>query len=89
MKEKNRKPFLKFTDKQLNDIYDSGRETTVNYMKMLITKINQLEERVRELKDQISKDSHNSNKPHSSDTPFRKPKSLRQKSGKKQGGKKN
>lgn len=89
MKQKNRKPFLKFTDKQLNDIYDSGRETTVNFMKMLIDKINQLEERVKELEDQISKDSHNSNKPPSSDAPFRKPKSLRQKSGKKQGGQKN
>ncbi len=42
--------------------------------------------RVQELEGQLAKDSHNSSKPPSSDGLRRKPKSLREKSGKKRGG---
>jgi transposase len=42
--------------------------------------------RVQELQAQLAKDSHNSSKPPSSDGLKRKPKSLREKSGKKRGG---
>src|SRR5262249_5563350 len=42
--------------------------------------------RVQELEAQLAKDSHNSGKPPSSDGLRRKPKSLRQRSGKKAGG---
>ena len=53
------------------------------------SRIAQLETRVLELESQLSKDSHNSNKPPSSDPPFKpSPKSLRQKSGRKAGGQK-
>lgn len=42
--------------------------------------------RVQELEGRLAKDSHNSSKPPSSDGLRRKPKSLREKSGKKRGG---
>ena len=48
-----------------------------------------LEQRVKELEDQLSKNSQNSSKPPSSDSPFKpSPKSLRKKSGRKPGGQK-
>ena len=72
MKLKKREPFLEYTTDQLNAIYDSGKEVTVNFIKILIDKINHLEARVQELEEQISKDSHNSSKPPSSDG-FSKP----------------
>lgn len=48
------------------------------------SKINALEKRVKELEDQISKDSNNSSKPPSSNEFNKKPKSVRGKSGLKQ-----
>jgi transposase len=45
-----------------------------------------LHERVKTLEGQLAKDSHNSNLPPSSDQFVRRPKSLKQKSGKKPGG---
>jgi transposase len=50
----------------------------------------QLRARVAELEARLSKDSHNSSKPPSSDSPYRKPnpKSLRERSGRKPGGQK-
>jgi transposase len=50
--------------------------------------IDVLQERVKTLEGQQAKDSHNSNLPPSSDRFVRKPKSLKQKSGKKPGGQK-
>jgi transposase len=85
MEPKKRESFLKYTDDQLNAIYDAGKKVTVDFIKILIDKINHLEARVQELEEQISKDSHNSHKPPSSDNPNkkkRKPKSLRKKGGK-------
>jgi transposase len=43
-------------------------------------------DRVQELEARLAKDSHNSSKPPSSDGLRRKPKSLREKSGKQRGG---
>lgn len=51
-------------------------------------KIQKLEARVKELEDQISKNSKNSSKPPSTDAFFKPPKSLRKKTGQKQGGQK-
>ena len=50
------------------------------------SKVQKLEARVKELEDQISKNSKNSSKPPSTDEFFKPPKSLRKKSGKKSGG---
>ena len=52
------------------------------------SKIQKLEARIKELEDQISKNSRNSSKPPSSDSFFKPPKSLRKKSGKNVGGQK-
>lgn len=52
------------------------------------SKTQKLEARVKELEDQISKNSKNSSKPPSTDTFFKPPKSLRKKTGRKQGGQK-
>jgi len=53
----------------------------------LTARVDALTAEVAELKGRLSKDSHNSSKPPSSDG-LRKPKSLRQSSGKKRGGQK-
>jgi len=90
MKQKKREAFLDYTVEQLNAIYDSGKRITVDFIIILIDKINHLEARVQELEEQISKDSHNSNKPPSSDNPYtkseKKTKSRRKRSDKKPGG---
>jgi len=52
------------------------------------SKIQKLEARVKELEDQISKNSKNSSKPPSTDVFFKPPKSLRKKTNQKQGGQK-
>src|SRR5258708_3172180 len=56
--------------------------------KTLEGQIDVLQERVKILERQQTKDSHNSNLPPSSDRFVRPPKSLKQKSGKKPGGQK-
>lgn len=84
------KKHYEITDEELNVIYSSGREATVSFMKFLVERINLLEDEVCKIKQLISKDSHNSSKPPSTDLPGKKvkPKNLREKSGKKPGGQK-
>ena len=50
----------------------------------------QLQQRIAELEARLNKDSHNSNKPPSSDSPFKKPppRSQRRSAGRKPGGQK-
>jgi transposase len=83
------------TRQELYNIYDSGRENTVLFMQLLLDKIEkhdaiikEHQEQIRRLQELISKDSHNSNKPPSSDSPYKKTQSLRKKTGKKPGGQK-
>jgi transposase len=53
----------------------------------LMARVDKLEAENAELKEQVGKDSHNSSKPPSSDSPYKpSPHSLREKSGKKPGG---
>ncbi len=80
--------FLDITDDQIDTIYESGKDANRKFIRFLIDKLNGLEQKIKDLEKQISKDSHNSNKPPSSDNPFKKTKSLRKKTGKKPGGQK-
>lgn len=78
-------------------IYHEGPETVVALVESLIAsferiyqqqalQITILEARVKQLEDQLNQNSRNSNKPPSSDGFKKKPTSLREKSGKKNGG---
>src|SRR5271166_7049485 len=58
----------------------------VRELLVLRDQVAQLAQRVQELEARLSKDSHNSSKPPSSDGLARKTKSLRRRSGKKPGG---
>jgi transposase len=68
------------------DAFDALPESIRSYIRYLEGTIQQLQARVHELEDRLSKDSSNSSRPPSSDGLKRKPKSLRTKSGKKPGG---
>ena len=90
-----KKKLIDISDKQIEEIYDSGKEATVNFIKTLIDRINNLaiivekqQEEINSLKNIISKDSHNSNKPPSSDGPFKKQTKSMRKRGGKSGGQK-
>ena len=52
MKQKKRAPGLHFSDNDLEAIYDSGKNATISFMRMLIDKINQLEARIEKLEDE-------------------------------------
>lgn len=93
--KKETKQKLKITKQELYEVYNAGKENCVLFMRLLIDKIekleeiiNELQEKVRHLESKISKDSHNSNKPPSSDGMFQAPKSQRKKTGKSVGGQK-
>lgn len=74
------------TRDEIRAIYPQGEEAVVTLVETLIATIRILEARIQALEDQLAKDSHNSSKPPSSDGLKKKPKSMRQKSGKKSGG---
>ena len=74
----------------ISRIYDQGREAVIEYFERLLIEMQEVsrrqEERIKALENQVSKDSHNSNKPPSSDGLQRTPKSLRVKSDRPSGG---
>jgi transposase len=71
-----------------------GPETEVDRLRAenaaLRALVEQLQQRIAELEARLNKDSHNSNKPPSSDSPFKKPppRSQRKSAGRKPGGQK-
>lgn len=71
------------SDEEIGVAYDQGKEAMLAFFHATIGK---LAERLQRLEDQLAKHSGNSSKPPSSDGLKKKPKSLRQKSGKKSGG---
>jgi transposase len=82
------------SDVDLHALYKSGEELTVSFIKFLLDRLKGIEaivkkqsEEIQQLKAIISKDSHNSSKPPSSDGYRKKSiKSLRKKSKRKSGG---
>jgi len=74
-------------------IYQAGPDAMVALVEQLLATQATLEQqvtgltvRVTELEARLTKDSHNSHQPPSSDGPAKRPRSLRQRSGKKSGG---
>jgi transposase len=68
------------------EAFDALPESIRLYIRYLESTIQELQARVHELEDRLSKNSSNSSKPPSSDGLKRKPKSLRKQSDKKPGG---
>lgn len=86
---------LSLSREEIRSVYDAGPEAVIALVEGLLRRQSALEEtnrqleaRVKALEDRLSKDSRTSGKPPSSDGLARKPKSLREKSGKPPGGQK-
>ncbi|MCJ7623558.1 MAG: DUF6444 domain-containing protein, partial [Anaerolineaceae bacterium] len=75
------------TKEEIRTIYLEGEEAVIAVLDRLVATIRSLEARIQVMEDQITKDSHNSGKPPSSDGLKKRTKrSLRHPSGKKSGG---
>jgi transposase len=94
MQKWKEKPYH-ITDSELHEIYSTGPETTILFIKTLLDKLQTLEVivarqeiEIQQMKEQLAKNSRNSSKPPSSDGFTKKPvpKSQRKKSGKRPGG---
>ena len=76
--------------KEIFDSLHPAAQVYIRYLEELVreqaARILRLEERVRDLENRLNKNSSNSSKPPSSDGLGKKPKSLREQSGKKPGG---
>ena len=70
----------------LTDLSSLSHRQKDELIRMLVDKVVQLTARVEQLEARLSKDSHNSSKPPSSDGLAKKTRSLRVASGKKPGG---
>ena len=55
------------SDTELYALYSSGAEPTIRIIKLLLDRLKRLEEELPNIKSAISKDSHNSSKPPSTD----------------------
>ena len=84
MRESNRSVHL--SEEEIRGIYAQGEGAVVSLVTQLLERIQSLEREVKELQGRLSKDSHNSSKPPSSDGLGKRTKSLRQKSEKPSGG---
>jgi len=75
-----------FTREDILRVYNAGPDAVVQLIELLLATIAQLQLRIEALESQLSKDSHNSHKPPSSDGLKRMTKSLRVKSTRPNGG---
>lgn len=71
------------TEAEIRATFREGEDAVIE---LFFATLGKLAEQIQQLEDQLAKNSHNSSKPPSSDGLKKKPKSLRQKSGKKSGG---
>ena len=88
MESGKEKKLYDLSDAELHTLYNSGPEFTISFIKSILDRLIRVEDEISHLKSIISKDSHNSSKPPSTDS-FKKKnkiKNLRKKSGKKSGG---
>ena len=76
------------TREQFQTLYDQGPDTVFALFTTLQEQIDALKVEVKDLRDRLDKDSHNSSKPPSSDGLAKPPVSLRAKTGRKPGGQK-
>jgi transposase len=77
---------IRMSRDEIRAIYRQGEDAVVSLIEKVVGRLNVLEEEFARLKAQISKDSHNSSKPPSSDMRRTEPKNSRVKSGKSSGG---
>ena len=84
MSDPNRSVYL--SEEEIRGIYAQGEGAVVSLVTQLLEQIQSLEREVKELQGRLSKDSHNSSKPPSSDGLGKRTKSLRRKSEKPSGG---
>jgi transposase len=80
---------------EIRAVYDAGPEAVIALVEGLLSRMGEMEARVKELEDRLSRNSRNSSRPPSSDPPFgsgkgeettRQNRSLRERSGKPPGG---
>lgn len=79
---------LKISREEIRGIYTQGEEAVITLVEGLLKRIDSLEARVKDLENQLHKDSHNSSKPPSSNGLKQRTKSLRKKSERNSGGQK-
>ena len=76
------------TREDFQTIYEQGPDAVFVEFTTLQTQIDTLQAELKDLRDRLGKDSHNSSKPPSSDGLAKKPASLRPRTGRKPGGQK-
>ncbi len=76
------------TREEFDKIYAQGPEACYQLFCQLSLQVEQLTKRLQQVEEKQAKDSHNSHKPPSTDIHKPKPKSLRKRSSRKQGGQK-
>lgn len=77
---------IELSESEIRAMYHQGEEAVVLLVMQLLSRLNQLETRIKALEGQRSKNSRNSSKPPASDGFGKRTKRLRRKSGKTSGG---